>query len=203
MIGETKTTYQLENLDTGRRIGADGIEVSRFVPRKLWFDVVSEPSPEAIALTGPTPLYQEPDPYHLRESNLPSAVKIWDINNGIDVYTTRTKEWYKANGVETQRDHKLEVFARHAVRAPCCPRAMLPARHHRFKSRVWHASTPSRSSMAIPTRVRRPRFPARSTSSMVLKTSTTPTPVSTATGKVASSRHGAARTPNRKAIAAP
>lgn len=129
MIGATKTTYQLKNLATGRRIGADGIEVSRFIPRKLWFEEVSEPSPESIALTEPTPFYQETDPYHLREPNLPSAVKIWDTNNGIDVYTTRTKEWYEMNGVATQRDHKLEVPAHHgyprattmATRAPPPP----------------------------------------------------------------------------------
>ena len=150
MIGATKTTYQLKNLATGRRIGADGIEVSRFIPRKLWFEEVSEPSPESIALTEPTPFYQETDPYHLREPNLPSAVKIWDTNNGIDVYTTRTKEWYEMNGVATQRDHKLEVpvhhgYPRATTMATRAPPPWLPARHHhhgnrdRFKSRVWRA----------------------------------------------------------------
>lgn len=108
------------NLATGRRIGADGLEISRFVPRKIWFDEVSEPSAETIALTAPTPIYMEPDPYHLREPNLPDAVKIWDVNHQRDTYTERTKDWYVSNGVATQRDHKLEVCE------PSCQRGEPP-----------------------------------------------------------------------------
>lgn len=115
MIGETETTYQLTNLATGRRIGADGVEVFRFVPRKMWFEEVPEPSAEEIAHTGPTPIFIKPDPYDLRELNLPPAVKIWDVNNHYDTYTARTKEWYDTNGVAIQRDHKLEVFVHYVA----------------------------------------------------------------------------------------
>ena len=124
------------NLATGRRIGADGLEISRFVPRKIWFDEVSEPSAETIALTAPTPIYMEPDPYHLREPNLPDAVKIWDVNHQRDTYTSRNKEWYVSNGVATQRDHKLEVCE------PSCHNGEShrspPSAHHELTTTARH-----------------------------------------------------------------
>tara|TARA_Y100001935_G_scaffold242714_1_gene233396 strand:- start:526 stop:1113 length:588 start_codon:yes stop_codon:yes gene_type:complete len=143
VIGSTKTTYQLTNLATGRRIGADGLQIDRFVPRQLWFEDVPPPSASEIALSASeTPVYQPPDPYVLRKS-LPTDHLIWKHNDQRDIYTSRSKEWYDKNNVSTERDHKLEVNChRHRFAATASPP---PLHHHnapnRSKLRAWHAST--------------------------------------------------------------
>ena len=82
----------------------------------------------------------------------------------MDTYTTRSKEWYDANGVATQRDHKLEVliplyFSRHVTIQKS--RQGKTSQHHntisqhnitnatnRFKSQVWRAFARTRLSKA-------------------------------------------------------
>jgi hypothetical protein len=47
VIKENSQTYVLKNLATGNRIKADGIEISHFAPKKLWFKEVTEPFKES------------------------------------------------------------------------------------------------------------------------------------------------------------
>ncbi len=156
VIGSTKTTYQLTNLSTGRRIGADGLQISRFVPRKLWFDDVTAPSASDVALSASeTPVYQPPDPYDLRKS-LPTDKVIWNHNDQRDIYTSRSKEWYDKNNVSTERDHKLEVnFHRHHCFATIAPH--ITRHHHHTTTRRTDPSGELGMPERVSSQTRRPR----------------------------------------------
>jgi len=94
VIGETKTTYRLKDLATGKRISANGMEAFRFAPRKIWFEEVPEPAPPVLAppvLAAPasaSPASASPAPRFVRLKNQsttdhkasPSALSIINEN---------------------------------------------------------------------------------------------------------------------------
>ena len=89
MIGETKTTYRLKDLATGKRISADGVGAFRFAPRKIWFEEVPEPAPPVLAPpASASPASASPAPRFVRLKNQsttdhkasPSALSIINEN---------------------------------------------------------------------------------------------------------------------------
>jgi len=106
---ETPTSYRLKNALTGHRIAADGVEYTRLIPKKLWFDELTEPpSEEEVAGCHDTPKHTPSDPYSLR-SVLPPLERIWEATNDLDVYTGRSRVFYERNMLGVDRDHVVEV----------------------------------------------------------------------------------------------
>ncbi len=106
---ETKTSYRLSNIQTGHRIAADGVESTRLIPRKLWFEELDgEPTQDEIDGAHDTPAHVPPDPYFLRGELPPTAI-IWEAQDDEDKYTGNSREWYESKKVPVDRDHMLEV----------------------------------------------------------------------------------------------